>query len=141
MVRTGLMIAAAALIVALPASSTPSSAQSSAQAPAQEAGPMVVEIQLRNYAFTPSTVHLRRGVPVVLRLVDAGGSHSFSAPELFAASTLDPTTAALIRDGKVEVREGGVELRLTPNTTGSYAFRCTHFMHSAFGMKGTVIVD
>ncbi|AYG94960.1 copper-binding protein [Brevundimonas naejangsanensis] len=137
MLRTGLMIAAAALIVALPASSTPSSAQASAQ----EAGPMVVEMQLKNFDFTPSTVHLRRGVPVVLRLVDAGGSHSFSAPELFAASTLDPTTAALIRNGKVEVREGGVELRLTPNTAGSYAFRCTHFMHSAFGMKGTVIVD
>lgn len=129
MLRTGLTIAAAALILA----SAPSSAQ--------ETGPTVVELRLKNYAFAPSTVHLRRGVPVVLRLVDAGGSHSFSAPALFAASTLDPATAALIRNGKVEVREEGVELRLTPNVPGSYAFRCTHFMHSAFGMKGTMIVD
>lgn len=129
MLRTGLTIAAAALLLA----STPSSAQ--------QTGPAVVELQLKNYAFTPSTVHLRRGVPVVLRLVDASGSHSFSAPELFAASTLDPATAALIRNGKVEVPPDGVELRLTPNTPGSYVFRCTHFMHSAFGMKGTAIVD
>lgn len=129
MLRTGLLIVAAAVILASPPPS------------AQETGPTVVELQLKNYAFTPSTVHLRRGVPVVLRLVDASGSHSFSAPDLFAASTLEPATAAMIRTGKVEVPEEGVELRLTPNVSGSYAFRCTHFMHSAFGMKGTIIVD
>lgn len=133
MLRTGLTIAAAALLLAAAPSSPPASGQ--------DAGPTVVELQLKNFAFTPSTVRLRRGIPVVLRLVDASGSHSFSAPELFAASTLEPATAALIRNGKVEVREEGVELRLTPNTPGSYAFRCTHFMHSAFGMKGTVSVD
>lgn len=129
MLRTGPAIAAAALLLA----TTP--------ALAQDAPPAVVELQLTNFAFTPSTVRLRRGVPVVLRLVDASGSHSFSAPDLFAASTLEPATAALIRNGKVEVPPDGVELRLTPNTPGAYAFRCTHFMHSAFGMKGTVIVD
>lgn len=128
MPRAGLTIVAAALIFA----STPSLAQ--------ETGPTVVEVRLKNFAFTPSTLHLRPGVPVVLRLVDTSGSHSFSAPELFAASTLDPATVALIRDGKVEVPEGGVELHLTPNTPGEYAFHCTHLMHSAFGMKGTIIV-
>lgn len=128
MLRAGLTIVAAALILA----STPSLAQ--------ETGPTVVEVHLKNFSFTPSELHLRRGVPVVLRLVDPSGSHSFAAPELFAASTLDPATVALIRDGKVEVPEEGVELHLTPNTSGAYAFHCTHLMHSAFGMKGTVIV-
>ena len=131
MLRTGLTIVAAAAALAV----------STAFSPAQQAAPSVIEVQLKNYEFVPSTLHLQRGVPVVLRLVEASGSHSFSAPELFAASTLDPTTAAMIHDDKVEVGEGGVELRLTPNTPGTYAFHCTHFMHSAFGMKGTAVVE
>ncbi|HEY1071894.1 cupredoxin domain-containing protein [Brevundimonas sp.] len=131
MLRTGLAIAAAAAAVTFNA----------AFSPVQQASPSVIEVQLKNYAFVPSALRLRRGVPVVLRLVDASGSHSFSAPELFAASTLDPATAAMIRNGKVEVGEEGVELRLTPNTPGTYAFHCTHFMHSAFGMKGTAVVE
>lgn len=112
-----------------------------ALSPPPQASPSVIEIQLKNYEFVPSTLHLTHGVPVVLKLVETAGSHSFSAPELFAASTLDPATAAMVHDGKIEVGEGGVELRLTPNTPGTYAFRCTHFMHSAFGMKGTAVVD
>lgn len=131
MLRTGLTIAAAVAALSLTAAfSSP-----------QESTPSVIEIQLKNYDFVPSTLRLQRGVPVMLRLVETAGSHSFSAPELFAASTLDPATAAMIHNGKVEVGEGGVELRLTPNTPGTYAFHCTHFMHSAFGMKGTAVVE
>jgi len=133
MLRTGLTIAAAAAAAALTLTAAFSSPQ--------EASPSVIEIQLKNYDFVPSTLHLTHGVPVVLRLVETAGSHSFSAPELFAASTLDPATAQLVHNGKVEVGEGGVELRLTPNTPGTYAFHCTHFMHSAFGMKGTAVVE
>lgn len=131
MFRTGFTIAAAVAALTLgTAFSSPQQAVSS-----------VIEVQLKNFEFVPATLHLQRGVPVVLRLVDASGSHSFSAPELFAASTLDPATAQLIRNGKVEVGEGGVELRLTPNTVGTYPFHCTHFMHSSFGMKGTAVVE
>ena len=131
MLRTGLTIAAAAAALTF----------STAFSPFQQASPSVIEIQLKNYEVVHSTLHLQRGVPIVLRLVDTSGTHSFSAPELFAASTLDPATAAMIRNGKVEVGEGGVELRLTPNAPGTYAFHCTHFMHSAFGMKGTAVVE
>lgn len=131
MLRTGLTIAAA--VAAL----TFGAAFSSPQQPS----PSVIEVQLKDYAFVPSTLRLQHGGPVVLRLVDTSGSHSFSAPELFAASTLDPATAQMIHDGKVEVGEGGVELRMTPNAPGTYAFHCTHFMHSSFGMKGTAVVE
>ena len=131
MLRTGFTIAAAAVVLSLGAAFS---------APLQ-ANPSVIEIQLRNYEFVPATLRLQHGAPVVLKLIETAGSHSFSAPELFAASTLAPETAALIHDGKVEVGEGGVELRLTPNTPGTYAFHCTHFMHSAFGMKGAAVVE
>lgn len=131
MLRTGLTIAAAVAALTFGAAfSSP-----------QQASPTAIEVQLKNYAFEPSTLRLQRGVPVVLKLVETAGSHSFSAPELFAASTLDPATAQLVHDGKVEVGEGGVELRFTPNTPGTYAFHCTHFMHSSFGMKGTAVVE
>ena len=131
MLRTGLTIAAAVAALTL----------SAAFSPPQQASPLVIEVQLKNYAFAPSTLRLPHGVPVVLRLIETAGSHSFAAPELFAASTLDPATAQLVHDGKVEVGEGGVELRFTPNTPGTYAFHCTHFMHSSFGMKGTAVVE
>ena len=131
MLRTGLTIAAAVAVVI----------SSAAFSPPQQASPSVIEVQLKNYEFVPSTLRLQRGVPVVLRLVETAGSHSFAAPELFAASTLDPASAQLIHNGKVEVGEGGVELRLTPNTPGTYPFHCTHFMHTSFGMKGTAVVE
>lgn len=131
MFRTALTIAAAFAVLTFGA----------AFAPPQQANPTVIEVQLRNFEFVPSTLRLQRGVPVVLRLVETAGSHSFAAPELFAASTLDPATAQMIRNGKVEVGEGGVELRFTPNTPGTYAFHCTHFMHTSFGMKGTAVVE
>lgn len=130
MLRTGLTIVAAVAALTLGA----------AFSPPQQASPSVIEVQLKNYAFEPSMLRLQRGVPVVLRLVETAGSHSFSAPELFAASTLDPATAQLVHDGKVEVGEDGVELRFTPNTPGTYPFHCTHFMHTSFGMKGTAVV-
>lgn len=131
MLRTGFTIAAAAAVLTFGA----------AYSPPPQATPSVIEIQLKNYEFVPSTVRLHHGAPVVLKLIETAGSHSLAAPELFATSTLDPATAALIHDGKVEVGEGGVELRLTPNTPGTYAFHCTHFMHSAFGMKGAAVVE
>lgn len=131
MLRTGLTIAATVAALTLGAGF----------APPQQANPSVIEVQLKNYEFVPSTLRLQRGVPVVLRLVETAGSHSFAAPELFAASTLDPATAQLVHHGKVEVGEGGAELRLTPDTAGTYPFHCTHFMHTSFGMKGTAVVE
>jgi plastocyanin len=109
--------------------------------PPQTATPNVVEVRLQNYEFTPSTVRLAVGQEQVLRLIDVHGSHSFSAPELFAASRIDPASADRVRDGKVELREGDtVEIRLTPLTAGTYTVHCTHMFHSASGMRGQAIV-
>jgi plastocyanin len=109
--------------------------------PPQASGPPVVEVRMENYSFTPAAMHLAVGREQILRLVDVHGSHSFSAPELFAASRIDAGSADKIRDGKVELREGDtVDIRLTPTTAGTYPVRCTHMFHSASGMKGEAIV-
>lgn len=116
-----------ALLLALPAATA-------AQPPAA-----TVEIALSSFDFTPSAIHLRAGAPVVLHLVNNGsGGHNFSAPEFFAAAR---DVSGPVDHGKVEV--GGhrsVDIRLVP-AAGHYRLRCTHMMHTAFGMSGEIAVD
>jgi plastocyanin len=82
---------------------------------------------------------LRGGEPIVLRLINGGrGGHNFSAPEFFAAAQ---PTGANIRRGAIEVESNRtVEVRVVPQR-GSYALRCTHTLHTSFGMRGRIIVD
>jgi uncharacterized cupredoxin-like copper-binding protein len=98
-----------------------------------------VEIRLSNFDFTPSTIRLRAGQPVVLHLVNtAHGGHNFAAPEFFAAASgvSGPVTA-----GKVEVHGNqSVDVHVTP-ARGHYHLRCTHTMHTAFGMSGEIEVE
>src|SRR5436190_22497842 len=98
-----------------------------------------VEITLSNFDFTPNAIHLHAGEPVVLHLVNsAHGGHNFAAPEFFAAASgvSGPVTA-----GKVELHGNQtVDIRLTP-ARGHYHLRCTHTMHTAFGMSGEIEVE
>ena len=97
------------------------------------------EIRLSNFDFTPSTIHLHAGQPVVLHLVNtAHGGHNFAAPEFFAAASgvSGPVTA-----GKVELHGNqSVDVHVTP-ARGHYHLRCTHTMHTAFGMTGEIDVE
>jgi plastocyanin len=107
---------------------------------AQEASaPRVVEVRLSNFDFSPSAITLAAGRPVVLRLVNAGGGgHNFSAPQFFAAAT---DVSGPVRRGAVEVPgRQSVDVRLTP-ARGTYRLKCTHTLHSAFGMNGQIVVE
>jgi len=105
---------------------------------AQDA-PVTVEVRLTSFDFTPSTVRLAAGRPTVLHLVNAAdGGHNFAAPEFFAAAQ---RVEGPVRDGKVEVAGGqSVDVRLVP-ARGSYRLRCTHTLHTTFGMSGEIIVE
>ncbi len=109
-------------------------------APSPAAVP-VAAVELSNFKFAPNTIQLHAGTPVILHLANVGsGAHNFSAPGFFAAAKLDPQAAALVHDGKVEVRgHSAVDLSLVP-AAGQYLLRCTHTLHSSFGMKGTITV-
>ena len=113
-------------------------APSLAQPPAS---PRVVQVDLASFSFTPSTIRLRAGESVRLRLVNTGrGGHNFSAPEFFAAARLAPGQAA-VAGGTIEVpSRQTVEIRLTP-ARGQYRLRCTHTLHSTFGMRGEIAVE
>ena len=101
--------------------------------------PQTVEVRLSSFAFEPRTIALTAGRPVVLHLVNSGGGgHNFSAPQFFAAAT---GVSGPVAEGEVEVPgHQSVDIRLTPSR-GTYRLRCTHSMHTAFGMRGTITVQ
>ena len=110
-------------------------------APAQPA-PRTVSVQLSSFDFTPRDIRLRAGEPIVLRLTNTGnGGHNFSAPSFFRAAAIAPGQGVAIDRGAIEVPgHRTVSLRLTPGR-GNYRLRCTHTLHTAFGMKGRITVD
>jgi plastocyanin len=98
-----------------------------------------VEVRLSSFDFSPKSIHLKAGQPVTLHLVNTGkGGHNFSAPQFFAAAT---GVSGPVRNGSVEVgSRGTAEVHVTP-ARGTYRLRCTHTLHTAFGMKGDIVVD
>jgi len=110
-------------------------------APAQNA-PRTVDVQLTSFDFAPAEIRLRAGEPVVLRLNNAGrGGHNFSAPAFFRAASIAPGQNVALRGGTIEVpSRQTVTVRLTP-ARGNYPLRCTHTLHTAFGMRGRIIVE
>lgn len=104
--------------------------------------PRTVEVRLTNFDFTPKTIRLQAGQPVTLRLVNPGnGGHDFSAPQFFAAAQMAAGQNVMMHHpGSIEVPgHQTVTVQLTP-TRGTYRLRCTHRLHSAFGMHGQIIV-
>ena len=98
-----------------------------------------VDVRLSSFDYDPDTIRLRAGQPVVLRLTNSGGGgHNFSAPAFFAAARV---AGGPVDNGAVEVgSRRTVDVRLTP-AAGRYRLRCTHTLHSAFGMRGTIVVE
>lgn len=101
--------------------------------------PRTVEVQLSSFDFTPAAIHLTAGQPIVLHLVNTGGGgHNFAAPEFFAAAQ---HVQGPVQRGRIEVAgHQSVDVRLTP-ARGTYRLRCTHTLHSSFGMTGQIIVE
>ena len=109
---------------------------------AQDPPVPVVEVRLSSFDFDPSTLRLRAGQPVVLRLINSGsGGHNFAAPQFFAAAAIPAGQGVEIDRGAIEVgSRQTVSIRVTP-ARGRYRLRCTHTLHSTFGMRGEIIVD
>ena len=109
----------------------------------QSPPPEQVTIELSSFRFTPATPVFRQGQPYRLHLVNASsGGHDFSAKAFFAASRIDPADKGKIADGTVSLHGGqSADITLVPERPGTYPLRCTHFMHSAFGMRGSITVQ
>jgi plastocyanin len=98
-----------------------------------------VEVQLSSFDFAPQTIRLKAGEPVVLHLVNTGsGGHNFTAAEFFAAAG---AVSGPVQRGRVEVAgHQAADVRLTP-ARGTYKLRCSHTLHSTFGMTGSIVVE
>ena len=103
--------------------------------------PDSVPVTMSNFRFEPGTLQLRAGVPTVLHLVNtAAGGHNFTAPQFFAAARIAPASQPLVHGGTVEVpKHSAVDIELVP-AAGQYPLKCSHTLHSTFGMKGTIVV-
>jgi plastocyanin len=112
-----------------------------AAATAQSPQPAAVTVTMENFRFEPAAIQLKAGVPTILHLVNtASGGHSFSAPQFFAAAKVAPASQPLVHQGTVDVpKHSAVDIALTP-AAGQYPLKCTHTLHAAFGMKGTIAV-
>jgi plastocyanin len=110
-------------------------------APAAAQDATRIHVVLTNFEFTPSTIQLKAGRPYILHLTSSGG-HNFEAKAFFAAARLAPTDAAKIRRGRIELEKGeSVDVHLIAPVAGSYEVRCTHFLHSTWGMTGKIVVS
>lgn len=101
-----------------------------------------IAIQMSNFAYSPNSIELLSGSQYLLHFVNTGSTgHDFASPELFAAFTVAPEDRAKVADGSVEVEGGAtVDVRVTAMRPGTYKFRCTHFLHTSFGMTGTAVI-
>jgi len=139
-------ISLAALFIALAASGHGAWAQEAdAQAATQASAPAgaeAINISLSDYAFAPAALNLKAGTAYHLHFTNAGTKdHDFTAREFFAAAQVAPEDQAKIKRGTVEVEKGKeVDVTVTPGA-GNYKVSCTHFMHSAMGMHGTITVQ
>ena len=125
---------AAGLIACVVASHAPAAAQFQN---AQEQ-----RVELANFDFTPREMHLHAGQAYVLVLTNtASGGHNFAAREFFAAARVQPSDAAQVVNGKVEVPGKSTRtIHLVP-AAGTYKLTCSHTFHTTFGMKGTIVVE
>lgn len=101
-----------------------------------------LEVRLSNFAYSPERIELQSGEPYRLHLVNAAsGGHNFDAPEFFAAAQIAAPDQVKIRKGRVEVKGGQTaDVRFVAPVAGTYKLRCTHFLHTSFGMTGEIVV-
>lgn len=103
-----------------------------------------VTVVLANFSFTPEELRLTAGRSETIHFVNNGsGGHDFTAPEFFAAATMDAANRAKVggADGSVSLGKGeSIDVTITPKA-GTYKVHCSHFMHSSLGMKGKILVD
>jgi cytochrome c oxidase subunit II len=93
---------------------------------ADEAG-QVIKITAKRYEYNPSTITIKKGIPVSLEFTSLDRLHGFSCPGLGIRSDIVP--------GKVTT------LRFVPQKAGTFPFHCDIFCGSGHeGMTGTIVV-
>lgn len=115
------------------------------QAPAQDQNVQVLEMTAKRYKFTPSPLHVKRGMKIQLRITALDHVHGFKiniypdgADAKGAPGLLFTTPKECWRLEKEQV----TTIEFVAQTAGSYPFKCCTFCgFGHMGMKGELIVD
>jgi cytochrome c oxidase subunit 2 len=87
----------------------------------------VIHVTAKRFEYVPSEITLKRGVPVVLEITSADREHGFKVPELGLRADVKPGETTRVR--------------LVPDKTGRFAFRCDVFCGSGHeDMTGELVV-
>lgn len=114
-------------------------------APAQAPNVQVIDMTAKKYKYTPSVIHVKRGMKVQLRIKALDHIHGFKinvypdgadakgAPGL---EFTDPEDCYRLPKGEVTTIE------FVAHTAGNYSFKCCVFCGLGhMGMKGELVVD
>jgi plastocyanin len=110
-------------------------------APVDWSRAQAVDVRMVEYAFIPSALRLRRGVPYRLHLVNAGKEgHDFTAADFFAAVEVHNRDALDERGASIYLRPGATaDIYFIAHAAGLFAPRCAD--HDWAGMIATIVVD
>ena len=98
-----------------------------ARAAASPAAEQVVRMTAKKFEYTPSEITLKKGVPVILEITAIDRDHGFKVPELGIRADL--------KSGQV------TRVRIVPDRTGTFEFRCDVFCGSGHeDMSGEIVV-
>ena len=87
----------------------------------------VIQITAKRFEFSPSTIELQAGVPVVFELTTADRKHGFQVPDLHIDEEIVP--------GKP------TRVRIVPEKAGTFSFHCSVFCGSGHeDMSGVIVV-
>jgi len=87
----------------------------------------VVHMTARRFTYSPETIEVEQGVPVILELTSLDRDHGFTVPELGLRIDVEPGKTARVR--------------FVPEKAGTFLFHCDIFCGSGHEeMAGQIVV-
>jgi cytochrome c oxidase subunit 2 len=127
--RFALNIAVACFVLALPSCGMPAPVRPPDWTP--EPGPTaratVISVTAKKWAYAPSTITLKKGVPVIFEVTSEDVHHGFNLSAFGARADALPGRVARVS--------------VTPDKTGTFVFHCDFFCGEGHeDMQGTIVV-
>lgn len=122
---SGQSLSSLSMSVSSPAAAETASSVQQVEVPA---GIHVITMTVTDFAFSPSTIRVKKGENVVLRLTAVNGTHGFGATELGLNVRIEP--------GETQ------DIVIPTGTAGTFAFKCSVPCGSGHReMTGTIIIE
>ena len=91
-------------------------------------GAPVIEVQAKSFSFSPSTITIKAGEDVTIKLSAQDAYHDFA---------VDKGVGTVVSANGGATKQGGLKI----TKPGTYTFYCTVPGHRAAGMEGKLIVQ